>query len=94
MGSLDEVSSGKEQERVLLPISTIKWGYSCHGSGGWHLKVGKWTEYWIQWIQGSETNDRGRWTWQVSGRNGPYAEGSGDTEMTRDDFSSLTIDLR
>ena len=26
MGSLDELSSGKEQERVPLPNRTIKWG--------------------------------------------------------------------
>jgi len=45
MGSLDKLSSGKEQEKVLLPNSTIKWGYSCHGAGGRRLTVGKRTEY-------------------------------------------------
>ena len=65
--SLDELSSGKERERVL-PNSTIKWGYNCHGAEGCCLKVGKWIEYWIWCIQKSETNDRGRWTWQVSWR--------------------------
>ena len=45
MGSLDKLSSGKEQERVLLPNSTLKWGYNCHGAGGCCLKVGKQIEY-------------------------------------------------
>jgi len=45
MGSLDELSSGKERERVLLPNSTLKWGYNCHGAGEHRLKAGKWIEY-------------------------------------------------